>query len=64
MKNKTLLLDIDYTIYDVAKAKEMFKKALSRKLNIKAKYLTDLINGSYKNLKNVFIMRLILFLKI
>ena len=52
MKNKILLLDIDYTIYDVTKAKEMFKKALSRKLNIKGKYLTDLVNGSYKDLKD------------
>ncbi len=51
MKNKTLLLDIDDTIYDVAKAKLMFEKALSKKLNLKASYLADLINGSYKDLK-------------
>ncbi|MEK6951379.1 MAG: hypothetical protein AABX29_00020, partial [Nanoarchaeota archaeon] len=52
MKSKILLLDIDYTIYDVAKAKEMFKKTLSKKLNIKENYLTDIINGSYKDLKD------------
>lgn len=51
MKNKTLLLDIDGTFYDVVKAKEMHKDTLSKKLKIKKSVINKEIDKTYSILK-------------
>lgn len=51
MKNKTLLLDIDSTFYDVVKAKEMYKDTLAKKLKIKKSVINKEIDKTYIILK-------------
>lgn len=51
MKNKILLLDIDDTIYNVGKAKELYKDTLSKKLNIKKDIINVAIDKTYLILK-------------
>ncbi|MEX1052613.1 MAG: hypothetical protein WEC80_02085 [Patescibacteria group bacterium] len=51
MKTKALLLDIDFTIYDVIKAKQLFLNELSKKLKINKKTIEKTTEDSYKTLK-------------
>lgn len=51
MKNKTLLLDIDGTIYDVLKSKKMLEWDLYKKLLIKKNILYPMIDESFIEIK-------------